>query len=575
MFNKYYQDELAYLRDMGREFAALNPESAGWLAQPGVDPDVERLLEGFAFLTARIREKLDDELPEFTHSMLQLFWPHYLRPVPSCTVVQFNPKQKAAGKLQQIKRGTEVASKPIDGTPVLFRTTADVEVSALKVSELEVGPPSSPYIRLGLELTGAQLAKLKLKKLRLFLTGGAAVTRALRLALGRYTKSVTARAGDTEVQLPDAKVVCGGFSPKEALLPFPPVSMPGFRLMQEYFAFPAKFMFLDVRGLAPLAELGGANKFELFFELNALPHDMPPASAANVLLNCAPALNLFKHDADPIRIDHARTEYKVRAGGPSPRNYEVYGLSKVVGIRRGDPKPRTYSPFFTFYRRPTGESRLYKTRIVKSPLHEGTETWLTLIGDGQAEELSTETVSIELSCTNRALPSNLGLGDLNQSTASSPGQCTFGNVIPCTSPVSPPLDDDLYWSLLSHLSLNYQSLINVDALGEVLRLYDFRSRYDRQAKMALKRRLDGLAAISAAGHTRLSQGTTIRGTRITVEIDEQRFGGEGEVFLFGGVLDEFFAHYVTINSYSELHVKGKKFGEVHTWPPRTGARITL
>lgn len=575
MFNKYYQDELAYLRELGREFAEHNPEAAGWLAEPGVDPDVERLLEGFSFLTARIREKLDDELPEFTHALLQLFWPHYLRPIPSMTVVQFTPRAKQAGKPHTVPRGAELASVPVDDTSCVFRVAYDTPVAALSVEQVEVGPSSSPYVLLKVGMAkAASLGKLGLKRLRLHFTGTSAASRALYLAFTSYVDQVTARdAKGKEVTLTDVRVAPVGFGEEETLLPFPSNSFLGFRLMQEYFTFPAKFMFVDVHGVEPLAELSDGT-FELRFRLSTLPHDMPPVTEANVLLNCAPAVNLFKHDADPIRLDSERVEYQVRPSG-HPAHFETHSVDSVKGIRRSEPEPRLYRPFFKFFRADEEGALLYKTRLANALATQGTDLFVTFMEQGQPALFGDETISIELTCSNRHLPTSLGLGDVSRSTQSSPSGLEFKNVTPPTPPVRPPIEGDLFWSLLSHLSFNYLSILQPGALGELLRLYDFRARVDRQAERALTRKLEGLGAARGQPKLHVHRGATIRGMGVEVQVDEEKFGGEGEVYLFGCVLNEFLARYVTLNAFSQLTLRGKKYGEVHEWPPKTGARTIL
>lgn len=576
VFSKYYQDELAYLRELGREFAEQNPDSAGHLAEPGTDPDVERLLEGFAFLTARIREKLDDELPEFTHGMLEMFWPHYLRPVPSMTVMQFTPKPKSVSKPIEVPRGAEVASRPVDGTSCTFRIAYDTQVLPISVSEVEVGPSSSPYVLLNLSvMKGASLSKLGLKKLRMHLAGSFATSRALYLTLARYvTRVVVRNAKGQEVVLSDARIEPVGLKPEEHLLPYPTQSFWGFRLLQEYFLFPEKLMFLDLVGLEGLSELSDTKGLELKFELSTLPNDMPPVTGANISLNCAPAVNLFSHDADPIRLDKKRIEYPVRAAG-NPRQFETYSVDKVKGIRRADPDPRRYKPFYAFFRVEGEEPLLYKTRVKQAMTGSGTDLNITFLENGEPAPYADETVSIGLTCSNRKLPTGLGLGEIDKATATSPSGASFKNITAPTPPVVPPLEGDVYWSLLSHLSLNYLSLLHPGALASMLGLYDFRARVDRQSERALTRKMAGIAGVRGKPKVRLDRGATIRGMGVEVDLDEEKFGGEGEIYLFGAVLNTFLAHYVSLNAFSQLTVRGKKYGEVHSWPPTTGARVIL
>jgi len=207
MFNKYYQDELAYLREMGRDFARIYPEAAHFVGEASQDPDVERLLEGFAFLTARVRQKLEDELPEVTHTLLETFFPHYLRPIPSFTVIQFEALPQAAREVRQIPAGVEIDSTPVDGTACRFRTGYGVQLQPLTLENVTLRTEAPPSLRLRIRLPeGTDLAKLGLSTLRLHLSGDAAVTRALYLCLCRYLKRITAApAGTSAISRPSLR----------------------------------------------------------------------------------------------------------------------------------------------------------------------------------------------------------------------------------------------------------------------------------------------------------------------------------------------------------------------------------
>lgn len=575
-FNTYYQDELAYLREMGREYAERFPKRGGFLAEAGTDPDVERLLEGFAFLTGRVRQKLDDELPEFTHALLELFWPHYLRPLPSFTVVQFEPTSKALDKVISVERDTELAASEIDGTSCRFRTTSHLDAVPLTVSDLEIGPSNSPYVRVVLEPKKAgALKKLKLDRLRFYLAGESNAATSLRLCLLRYTKKVVLRAKTLgEPVTLDATIRSGGLESTDALFPLPKVSFPGFRLLFEYFAFPEKFNFVEVAGLQALADVGNSKELELIFELSELPQEMPPVNAKNVMLNCVPAVNVFAHDGDPIRIDHTRSEYKLRPSCSDAAHYEVYSVEEVTGVRRGQAQHRSYSPLFSFQREEGG--LFFRARRAPSQTLEGSDMFVSFVGHTNADELDIgETVSTNLLCTNRQLPRSLGLGAVSEHTSSSPRALKFANVTAPTPSVPAPISGDLYWSLISHLSLNYLSLADAPRLRELLRLYDFRALVDRQAARTLDRKLSGIQDVRSERATRVLKGAAVRGLKVVLDLDEERFGGEGEVHLFGDVVNQLLGQYVSLNAFSELEVRGQKFGEVHTWAPRSGERSIL
>lgn len=585
MFSKYYLEELAYLRDMGREYARRHPETGGMLSESGADPDVERLLEGFAFLTARIREKLDDELPELTHSLLELFWPHYLRPFPAMTVVQFQPTSKAFAKAPKIPRGTQVASKPIDGTSCVFQTCFDTQLVPLKIQEVEVGPGASPYIRLRIApRVPASFGKLNLDQLRLHFPGDTHASRGLRLCLLRYFKGLKVRpVGGEPVAVPGVTSHEVGFADSEALLPLPSRSFSGFRLLQEYLCYPKKFLFAEFRGLGGLRQVGTAPAFDLFFELEALPHDMPPIGPGDVALNCTPAVNLFKHDGDPIDVDHRRSRYPVNPGG-QPGHFEVFSVENVKGVVQGRGDTRDYAHFFAFDRKP--DELYYKTQRVESATESGTALYMTFPGQVGSPQLGAEagsaptlvdreTISLELVCTNRQLPRSLGAGEVCIPGENTPAFATFKNLDPPTPAVPPPLRGDVFWGLLGHLSLNHLSLTQPDRFRELLGLYHFRAQVDRQAAVSLRRRQDGILDLRAKPETRVLGASVVRGMKVEIKVDEEAFGSQGETHLFGSILDSFFAQYVSLNAYSRVVLTGEKFGEVHTWPPRSGCRTIL
>lgn len=578
MYNKYYQDELAYLRELGQEFAKAYPDAAHFVGESSNDPEVERLMEGFAFLTARVRQKLDDELPELTHSLIEMFWPHYLRPIPSLTVMQFEALPQAAKETRTIARGVELQSVAVDGTPCRFRTTYDVALQPLSIESvtLKTDAPQSLRVRFRLP-DGVSLKKVGLKQLRFHLAGDSVASRALYLCLGRYLRRISAQTSSGKpVVLEGASVRPVGFAATDALLPFPAASFTGFRLLQEYFCFPAKFMFLDVAGLDGISALGDVTSFDLNFDLTRLPEAMPPINASNLLLHCSPAINLFEHDADPIRLDHERVEYRVRPAGGKPDHFEVYTIDKVSGLAQGAAKPLDYRPFLRFNRGPGENVRFYRDRLHPSVTGDAAEVFLSpLPPEGAEDAFDVETLSLTLTCSNRQLPSKLKIGDVSAATGTSPNFARFRNIVRPTPSIPPSLTGDVHWRLLSHLALNYLTLIDVDALRRVVGLYHFRARVDRQAESAMKLLVEGIKAVTSAPATRLLEGSPIRGLSIGVDLDEDNFGGEGEAYLFGSVLNEFFAQYVTLNAFCRLTVKGLKYGEIHQWPTRIGERIIL
>lgn len=587
MFNRYYQDELTFLRELGREFAQAHPDAAHFLT-PGGDPDVERLLEGFAFLTGRLRQKIDDELPEVTHSMMGLLWPHYLRPIPSMTLMQFSGSRGPVREQRVVPRGTEIDSVPVEGTPCRFRTACDVSLEPVEMVEAALENPASGtwIIRLRLKTaTGVKIPQLKLERLRFFLAGEPPVTSALYLLLARHVAEVSARsvAGGkvlATVTLPGGAVSMAGFADEEALLPWPPHAFPGYRLLQEYFTFPQKFLFVDVGGLSRLPELGGEDLFEIVIRLARAPVASLRLAAENFVLGCTPAVNLFERDGDPIRVEHDKTEYLVRASGKDPAHYEIYSVDDVRGFVQGTADARVYPSFYSFLNRPEEargkEALFHHVRLKPAVVGEGTETYLSFLSaSGGAALPPTETISVRLTCTNRRLARSLRVGDISVPTVSSPEFARFRNISNVTGSVPPPLEGNLHWRLISHLSLSYQSLARVEALRTILSLYNFQALQDRQAARENELKLDAIRSVTTVPQDSVFRGAPVRGLQTTIEMAETNFPGEGDMLLFASVLNEFLAQYASLNSFSRLVVKGLENGETYAWAPRLGRQSIL
>lgn len=583
--NTYYTEELSFLREMGREFAQKYPAVAHMLETGGADPDVERLLEGVAFLTGRVRQKLDDELPELFQSMMMLLWPHYLRPVPSTGILEFQPVVEQLSGLTTVPRGTSVESIPVDGTPCRFRSCFDVELTPLSVDNAEIEMPMAAEARLKIIFRAAgkvPLARLNLKSLRLFLSGELLQTTNLYLWVRRYGKHLEIRDSNSgrSVTVPAANIRAGGFGRNENILPYPNHCFVGYRLLQEYFTCNSKFMFLEFHGLERLSQVASGDRFELIVPFTRRPEDTLRVTKDSIRLHCTPIVNLFPHPADGIRVDHTRTQYRVRPAttGSPPDHYEVYSVEGVVGLVQGEAERRVYEPLHSFRHSLDvgGTGIYYQTRLYDAVVGDGTDTYIAFVSADQRYVVPpTETITIDLTASNRNLASRLKVGDVRVPTSDSPEFARFRNITPISRSLRPPLGKGLHWRLISHLSLNYLSMDSIEALRGILELYNYQALYDRQAARENILRLEGLAAMEAKPVERLIRGSPVRGTQISMEMTEDNFAGEGDMYLFATVLNEYFALYATLNSFTELKVRGTKFGEVYTWPPRLGQQAIL
>lgn len=572
MFNRYFQQELTYLKELGEEFSKAHPAVAPMLSSTSTDPDVERLLEGVAFLTGLLRHKLDDEFPEIVHELIQLIWPHYLRPLPCSTIVAFTPKPMLKQPMT-VQAGVQLASVPVEGIPCFFQTCYDVEVHPLTLSEASFveTPGKPPAISLGLELRDLPLSEWQPETLRLHLAGNVSHAADLYLILQRYLKQIviTPAEGGAPCMLPPNCLSPVGFSDKENIIPYPPNSFPGYRVIQEYTVLPEKFLFLDLGGWENWRSRGEGGQFEIRFELEELPFPAPRVKTEDFILSATPAINIFSHDADPIRLDHRKTEYLVRPGGAKSALYQVYSLEEVVGFVQGTAKERPYVPF-DYFAADTQSGSVYQVTRRTSPVRSGFDVFLSVTNPEGAGRPVSETLSIKLLCTNGLLPENLQVGDISLPTSSSPEMVEFSNIRHPTVNVLPPLSGNLLWRLLSHLSLNYVSLANAENLRAILDLYVFEESRDKAAVLSNKKRIAGIEKVESNASNRLISGIMRSGREISIKARQDHFSSPGDLYLFGCILDHFLGSYASINTFTRLIIEDVVKGDIYRWPERIG-----
>lgn len=601
MNNTYYQDELQYLREVGPEFARANPELARLLADRGSDPDAERILEGVAFLCGRIRQKLDDELPELTANLLTLLWPHYLRPIPSMSILELLPETGAMQAPLEVAAGAEFASVPVDGTRCRYRSSWPVMLRPWGVREarLESLPAAPPRLVLQLGVTGkAKLEDLQLESVRFYLAGEAQAAFSLYLLYSAHVKEIVVSNGLSgtarrEVALEPGQITPAGLDRSEAVLRWPAGSFAGYRLLQEYLVFKERFLFIDLLGLdRAVQKLELTDSVEVAITFDRRLDPLPVVSRENLRLHCVPIINLFEHPADPIRLQHDRVEYLIqpsRTGVADHRHLEVFSVDEVRGVVRSpDRETSDYLPFYSFEhqasrspgadgieggRRASFYQVSARPNVLGGDPRLGTDSYVSFV-PGSDLPASDETISIELTCTNRSLPAELRAGDIQEPTDSSPTSTAFRNILKPTPTIAPPFGRSLHWRLIAHMSLNYVTLTDADHFKELIRIYDFQSEHDAQRALAHQRMLEGIVSIRSSFDERMLRGAPLRGAHVEVELNEDHFAGEGDAYLFARVLDRFMGLYATLNAHCQLTVRFVRSGRIYRFPVRWGEQIT-
>ena len=613
---KHYESELAYLREMGAEFAESYPKIAARLGMDGVevlDPYVERLLEGSAFLSARVQLELELQYPAFTSHLLEIVYPHYLAPIPSMMVTQLQPDMENATLADGyvIPRHTKLRSRLAEGaqSACVYRTASDLTLWPIEVSEAEyidgrgalvaagvsTDKEARAAIRLRLRRHGGEpIAELALDKLSLFLGGQGARGWQLHQLLCTQTTGLVARSTDRRADwtLPlNGGVEATGFSQDDALLPTPRQSFDGYRLLQEYFAMPERFHFVELSGLSTGLSRTVGDEMDVYILLrDGLASIEAGVTPEAFSLNCVPAINLFEKRCDRVQITTQNVEHHIVADRTSGQDYEVYSVLDVTGINAEGEDDIDFRPFYsaddfspagdghlTYYtqkrkmRQRTEKERLKGARTS----YLGSESYLALVDSNQAPyDPEMSQLAVRAMVTNRDLPMLLPTGqdDLFHLPDGGPVAKVRTPVNP-TRPRPTLAQGDASWRLISHLSLNYLSIADADNGDGAAALRELVGLYAPKGDRATNMQLEGITSVSSRPIVRrISDGmlsTAVRGLEITIELDESFFEGTS-VYLLGAVLERFFRKYVTINSFTETVLKTQQNGEIARWRPETG-----
>jgi type VI secretion system protein ImpG len=578
MVEKYYEDELRYLYNSGSEFAKAHPDRARFLNIDAVgdrDPYVERLFEGFAFLAARIREKLDDSFPELTEGFINLMWPHFQQEIPSIAIVEFKPRRGHLQETRVLERGVELLTNPVgsNNTICKFITTQKVDLNpvALETIDKKVDTKGRGTLTFNFKLDpGIKMHTLKCPVLKLYIHGEMPVAFALHELLTRHVTSaeVSYDRGRTVVQIdPKTAISVAGFSSDESLLPGDSRAFWGYALLLEYFVCPEKYLFVnlncfdDIPVLAPPAsEFSVTLSFDCDFPKNK------PFEVDNFKLFCSPVVNLFKKDAEPVLNDGRLTEYPIVADYNN-KTIATQSIVSVTGMDRVTGERHVYEPFHTFKTITKKKFRTF-TSHYRDGFAGKRECYVTLGGSIlEKGELSEENLSIEIWSTNGLVPRE----ELREGSISKPGQgfpdfVMFTNITRPSLPIRPPLEKDYLWTFLSHLGASYSSLSTADALKTFLRLYEWTHSEGRA------RRIDAITNVAIKPAEMMLRGSPVRGIEYTVEIEEAEFNDSGDLHLFGEVLKEFITQYVSINSFVEFAFILRPSGKQMRWNSLEGKR---
>lgn len=614
---KHYEAELAFMREMGAEFAQAYPKIAARLGMEGtevLDPYVERLLEGFAFLAARVQLELELQYPAFTAHLLEIIYPHYLAPIPSMMVAAFLPDPAQAGLKDgfTIARGTQLRSALAEGeqTACTFRTAHDVVLWPLEIAEAEyidsrgelaaagIGRDVEGRAALRLRLRrigGDPIAELPVDRLTVFLSGRGGSNWQMQELLSAQVAGLAGRSTDRRADwienLPEASVAPRGFERDEALLPTPRQSFDGYRLLQEYFAMPQRFHFVELKGLAPAIRRAHCADVDIYIVLRAgMPDLAAQVTPEAFTLYATPAVNLFSKRCDRIHVTTRDVEQHVVPDRSAPLDFEIYAIDGVTGISGEGRADTAFRPFYSqddftaageshpaYYtqrRRMRQRTERERLRGVRTS-YLGSELYLSLVDRRQApygQDL--QQLAVNALCTNRDLPLLLSTGgaDVFHLPEGGPIRSVRTPVSP-TRPRQTLAQGDAAWRLISHLSLNYLSIADTRMGGGAEGLREILGIYAPAGDRTIEKQLEGIVAVTSRPIVRRLAdevlSTAVRGLEIRLDFDDSFFEGTS-VYLLGAVLERFFRKYVSINSFTETVLHTQQRGEIARWKAASG-----
>lgn len=603
----YYEKELAFIRQLGAEFSNSHPKIAGHLkisSENIEDPHVSRLVEAFAYLNARIQHKLDDDFPELSDALLGVLYPHYQRPIPSMSIIQLPPAAEL-DSVFHLPAGATLETEAVQGKNCKFKTCYPVDIVPAQVESAAmagipfVAPGSNhvrgaaAVVRLSLKTNGTEVnfGELKPETLRFYLKGQTQHVYPLYQLLQKDCLDVVIARAEDDTQpifLGKQAIQPVGFKEDEGLLPYPAASFSGYQLLTEYFAFPEKFLFLDIAGIGDkLPEDFGTELHIFIFLANSdveLEHNINEDTFA---LGCTPVVNLFRQKAEPIRLDHTSEEYLIIPDSRYADSLEVYSIDQVK-TTSAEGEEKVYQPFYGIRHELMGDdtgafwhASRRSSAYGGNHRDSGTDVFIHLVDLHFNPDLAdNRTLEMELTCNNRDLPAQLPFGKDQPAMHFIDAGPPIEKVRCLTQPsatIRPPLRNHARWRLISHLNLNHLSITGgedaTNALKEILRLYDFKDSATTRAITQSISKIDAIAVnapVTVGGRASIA-----RGLEIHVELDETLLAGSSP-YLFAGVLERFFALYCSVNSFTRVvaTLKGKE-GILKKCPPQTGEKVLL
>ncbi len=548
---EYFEAEMRLLHEAAQSFAKAFPEQAGLLNLQTLrdrDPSVERLLEGFAYLTAQIKRRIDDELPEISAQLLSQFWPQFLRPYPSATILQFVAKKSYLQQSYLLPAKTLLKTPPLGKEQISaqFSTVFPVKIHPLQLTSVRVEKSKQSIIHLHFQCdNNVTVNQLDLSELTLYLH---AELNAICNLYYDLTKCVT----ETIISIPDSKIQYKNIvsirhcnlRPQDTLLPNSTHGYAGYSLLLDYFCFREKYFFIAVIGLDKIHWPPTTRQFIL--QLHCLQLNLStqqPISEKHILLNCVPAINLYQTIAEPIHIQHDRSEYPLLTNISHAKGTQLFSVDSIIGCEIKSGKQYHYEPY-TDFNYSQNKARIYAVKYQDI----GAEFLQPYLQLGNVSESKAEILSSQITVCNGHYPrlylhENTELHLVNANASMSAFNMTRPTAI-----IYPPQRNHWQWLLVSNLSLNYHTLADIGAFQKLLNLYNWSLLPENN------RRILAMKQIAITPIKKMIKGIMVQGTLLSLTVDETVFMSIAEMFMFGQVIHSFLSSYAQINSYVQLKI---------------------
>lgn len=640
-FLELYDRELKILYERSKEFAEDFPGVAarlGALAEDRVDPAIGGLLEGAAFLAARVQLKMKSEFDTFTSELLKNLMPGLLSPVPSFVIVNVQPDYSNPDLLEGVTlaAGSYVETSFIENerrASCTYRLTSPVTVWPYQIRNAEFfssvaalqarGIDTLPSVVGGLCLefalrvpgtngnAGVSVRECTPDEFVVYLNAPFSDAASLYELLFSKLARITIRHGkDGEAprihRLPAKAITAVGFNPKESLFPFDQRNFTGFNYLREYFAFPQRFLGFTIKGLREILKQVEADFFQIYFELEGSSDRLASVIGPNwFALYASPAANLMELTCTPVSIRDQDHEYVVTVDRSRPLDYEVHS---ILSVSARFTRSKESTPVYPLYSAPPAHIPIDKAYFYTSRQLErrktdverraglisnylGTDTFISLrepvLDEGQppARSLVVRALATNRHMTDR-LPVRRGKADflwVNDSRIAL--ECIAGPTPPREAIVTNALRSEgqeangaLLWKLISLLQFNHLGISGDDASQSAAAVRDLMMIFASISNPDIEKRIRGIVGISTkpvVRKIRQSNGyNPARGLQIAIEFDETAYEGSG-AFLLGAVLSRFLSEYSSINSFVEVSAHSRQRGHIMRWDPVTGAKDLL